>query len=130
MKRLQQVLLLLSSALLLLHSFVPHEHHSDMDSTTHQQEHREANSWLELLRLAFHADLAPNHLQDVPELPRAEWHCSQEQQQEQLLPLSYTLERLIFAVPKLPAPVIRPAVRLEHRFSTVPPPLRAPPSVA
>lgn len=127
MKLFNQVLLLLSSALLVLHSFVPHEHHSDMPTMEHEQQHRDASSWLEWLELAFHADLSPNHLQDIPELPTAEYQHSQ-QQQMQTVEVAALLH--LFATPTTAQPIVAVALNTQSRFSAFPPPLRAPPLFA
>lgn len=129
MRSFNQFLLLLASALLLLHSFVPHEHHADMTGTAHETEHRQADSLLDWLQLTFHADLAPNHLQEIPELPSAGWEYSA--QQEIALPLVLPSEKPVvrFSISQQTAFLPSPAP-LGTLGIALPPTLRAPPSLA
>jgi hypothetical protein len=44
----------LAAIIVLLHSFIPHHHHSELKSLDHLEEHKSANSIVDLLALAFH----------------------------------------------------------------------------
>lgn len=54
------------SALLivLLHSFIPHKHHSDLSSFENEQIHAEATGILDYLSLAFHFDTGGEQLEE------------------------------------------------------------------
>lgn len=44
----------LATIIVLLHSFVPHHHHSELITEDHIEEHEEASSLVDFLALAFH----------------------------------------------------------------------------
>lgn len=64
MKMVSKLGLLLSVSILLLHSFMPHQHHSEISEERHSLEHKDADSILDYLLLAFHANLGENHLEE------------------------------------------------------------------
>lgn len=61
---LKNIPLLISGSLLLLHAFIPHEHHSELDEIEHIQQHQQADGLFDLLQLVFHTDLGDEHLEN------------------------------------------------------------------
>jgi hypothetical protein len=54
----------LALSLLLLHSVIPHEHHSDMDDVLHYESHTCATSLFDLIQLSFHNNPGDHHLEE------------------------------------------------------------------
>lgn len=63
-KALKNILLILAAIIVLFHNIMPHEHHSQMDDAEDSIEHKEANSLLDYLQLAFHFDTGVDHLEN------------------------------------------------------------------
>lgn len=63
LKYLRNISLILAGALLLLHTFIPHHHHSELDEMEHYEQHQQADNLYDLLQLAFHVDLGSDHLE-------------------------------------------------------------------
>lgn len=63
LKNLRNISLILAGALLLLHTFIPHQHHSELDEIEHYEQHKQADNLYDLLQLAFHIDLGSDHLE-------------------------------------------------------------------
>ncbi|GEM_PF-948540 len=63
-KKMGHILIVLAAMLLLLHTLLPHEHHSELDAIEHFQAHQQASSIFDYLRLAFHFSPGQNHLED------------------------------------------------------------------
>lgn len=63
MKYLKNIFLLLAGCLLLLHSFIPHQHHSELSEEEHIEQHEEADDLFEFLQLVFHIDFGEDHLE-------------------------------------------------------------------
>lgn len=55
---------MLAGAILLMHSILPHEHHSELDENQHVEDHETASSLLDYIKLAFHLDPGQNHLEE------------------------------------------------------------------
>ena len=64
MKMISKVGLLLAASILMLHSLLPHEHHDEISAERHSYEQKGADSLLDHLLLAFHANLGENHLEE------------------------------------------------------------------
>lgn len=64
MKIMSKIGLLLAASILMLHSFLPHQHHNETADDRHFIEHDNADSILDYLKLAFHANLGENHLEE------------------------------------------------------------------
>jgi len=54
----------LAVSILMLHTFMPHDHHEDVDEISHVIEHETASSFFDFIGLAFHFSPSENHLQD------------------------------------------------------------------
>ncbi|MFT7034426.1 MAG: hypothetical protein ACJA2S_002940 [Cyclobacteriaceae bacterium] len=63
-KFIRNILILLAGAIFMLHTVLPHEHHSELKATEHEVQHETANSLLDFLKLAFHMDQGEGHLED------------------------------------------------------------------
>ena len=48
----------------MLHTVLPHEHHSELKSTEHEVQLETAISLLDFIKLAFHMDQGEGHLED------------------------------------------------------------------
>lgn len=64
MKIMSKIGLLVAASILMLHSFLPHQHHNEIADDRHFIEHDNADSILDYLKLAFHANLGENHLEE------------------------------------------------------------------
>ncbi|MEO9482455.1 MAG: hypothetical protein ABJG47_03380 [Ekhidna sp.] len=64
MRHFKTISLVLAGALLLLHTFIPHQHHSELDEAEHIEQHQQADDLFDLLQLVFHIDLGGDHLED------------------------------------------------------------------
>lgn len=47
-----------------MHSILPHQHHEEIGSTEHTEEHAEANDFLDYVFLMFHVDLGEGHMEN------------------------------------------------------------------
>lgn len=63
-KFIRNISILLAGAILMLHTVLPHEHHSELKATEHEVQHETAHSLLDFLKLAFHMDQGEGHLED------------------------------------------------------------------
>lgn len=63
MKFIRKISIILAGSILLMHSILPHEHHSELDVNQHVEEHETATSLLDFIKLAFHVDLGQDHLE-------------------------------------------------------------------
>jgi hypothetical protein len=50
--------------IILLHSFIPHKHHSDLTEVDHTSQHVEATSFLDIVALGFHVDHQDGELEE------------------------------------------------------------------
>lgn len=64
MKMIRNAALFVATALVLLHSIVPHVHHSDLTSSQDKHMHEEASSIMDFLALAFHLDHSDGNLEN------------------------------------------------------------------
>ncbi|MFY0652279.1 MAG: hypothetical protein JXQ96_09615 [Cyclobacteriaceae bacterium] len=62
-KTIRKISLILAGAILLLHTVLPHEHHSELDEAEHVTQHETATGWLDFIMLAFHLDQGEGHLE-------------------------------------------------------------------
>ena len=63
MKIVRFLFMVLATSLLMLHSFVPHEH-DRMAGIVHFHAHQSPTSLVDLIKLAFHENPGENHLED------------------------------------------------------------------
>ncbi len=54
----------MAGSLLLLHTFIPHEHHAEINQVERIQQHQQADDLFDLLQLVFHNDLGEEHLEN------------------------------------------------------------------
>ena len=64
MKVLRQISISLAGAILLLHSILPHKHHTELNALEHVTQHESATSLLDFIKLAFHLDQGEDHLEN------------------------------------------------------------------
>lgn len=64
MKRSGKIAMILAGVILLLHSFLPHNHHNEISEEEHLEVHEEASSILDYILLAFHNNPGKNHLEE------------------------------------------------------------------
>jgi hypothetical protein len=48
----------------MLHSVLPHQHHSDLEQTEHSQTHRQADGLMDFIKLIFHQDMGEGHMEN------------------------------------------------------------------
>lgn len=63
MKLINKISIIVAGSILLMHSILPHEHHSELDEEQHVVAHETATSLLDFIKLAFHVDLGEDHLE-------------------------------------------------------------------
>lgn len=63
MKLIRKISIILAGSILLMHSVLPHEHHSELNENQHVEAHDTATSLLDFIKLAFHVDLGQDHLE-------------------------------------------------------------------
>lgn len=63
MRVLKKISLLLAGLMLLLHTMLPHEHHTELNEAAHIVEHQTATGLLDFIKLAFHLDQGEGHLE-------------------------------------------------------------------
>lgn len=54
----------LATTILMLHSIIPHQHHSEISIVEDEHEHKSADGFLDLLSLALHTDQGDGHLEN------------------------------------------------------------------
>lgn len=64
MKLLAKIWITLSIGILLLHGFVPHQHHEVLTEIEHFRQHEEANSFFKKIILGFHINPGDGHLEE------------------------------------------------------------------
>jgi hypothetical protein len=64
MKILARVSVLVAGALLMFHTFVSHQHHSELNPKEHIGQHQSADSLFDFIKLALHLDQGEGHLED------------------------------------------------------------------
>ena len=64
MTHFKNIALIIAGSLLLLHSLIPHEHHSELDEIAHIEQHQEADDLFDFLKLVFHLDFGGEHLEN------------------------------------------------------------------
>ena len=64
MKALSKLSVVIAVSFLMLHTLLPHRHHSDLSSVEHIVEHESANSLMDYLKLALHLDQGKGHLEN------------------------------------------------------------------
>jgi hypothetical protein len=64
MKKIGNIFVIVAGALLLLHSLLPHAHHSQLNNEQHIEEQQTATSLFDYLQLAFHFNPGENHLEE------------------------------------------------------------------
>lgn len=64
MKLLRKSSIVLAGIILLLHTWLPHEHHTEIADGLHVGEQSKAENFVELLLWSFHLDQGPDHLED------------------------------------------------------------------
>ena len=55
--------ILLAGAILLLHTVLPHEHHSELNEVEHVAQHESAKGLLDFIKMAFHMDQGEGRLE-------------------------------------------------------------------
>lgn len=60
----RNMMLFIATTIVLLHSIIPHSHHSELSAEQHLQEHENASSILDYLSLAFHLDHEDGQFED------------------------------------------------------------------
>jgi len=68
LKIFNHILLFTAAVIILLHSFVPHEHHDEMGAELHQVEHENTDNFLGWIKTIFHNDLGEDHLENYEHL--------------------------------------------------------------
>ena len=63
MKLVKKISLILAGVILLLHSVLPHEHHSELNPEEHLAQHQAAKGLLDFIKLSFHIDQGEDHLE-------------------------------------------------------------------
>lgn len=63
MKLLRKISIAIAGTILLMHSVLPHEHHTELNDNQNIQAHERATSLLDFIKLAFHIDLGQDHLE-------------------------------------------------------------------
>ena len=58
------ILILMAGSILLLHTLMPHQHHSELEAKENFELHESARNWLDLIKLAFHLDQGDDHLEN------------------------------------------------------------------
>ena len=58
------IFLHVAMTIVLVHSFVPHQHHEELSIEEHNRQHREASGWIDYLLLAFHIGPNQGHLDE------------------------------------------------------------------
>lgn len=64
MKRAGKVAMFIAISILMLHTILPHQHHDQIPDDRHAFEHEQADSLLDYILLAFHANPGENHLEE------------------------------------------------------------------
>lgn len=64
MKFLARISVLLAGTLLMFHTFVPHQHHIELNAKEHLVQHNSAVSLFDFIKLALHLDQGEGHLED------------------------------------------------------------------
>jgi hypothetical protein len=64
MKFLGRISVLLAETLLMFHTFVPHQHHIELNAKEHIVQHKSADSLFDFIKLALHLDQGEGHLED------------------------------------------------------------------
>lgn len=64
MQRIRIITVFSALLIVLLHSFIPHKHHSEFSFTEHESVHQEASNIIDFLSLAFHVDHGEKHLEE------------------------------------------------------------------
>lgn len=64
MKMSGKIAMILAGVILLLHSFLPHNHHNEISEEEHLEVHEEASSVIDYILLAFHNNPGKNHLEE------------------------------------------------------------------
>ena len=63
MKLIRNISILLAGVILLLHTVLPHEHHSELNQEEHLAQHESAEGLLDFIKLTFHMDQGEDHLE-------------------------------------------------------------------
>ena len=63
MKLIRNIAVLLAGAILMLHNFLPHQHHSELSEEEHITQHETAENLYDFLQLIFHMDQGEAHLE-------------------------------------------------------------------
>lgn len=64
MKLLGKISVLFAGTLLILHGLLPHEHHDEMAGVEHFVAHKQVETWIDYLQVAFHFSPGDNHLEE------------------------------------------------------------------
>ena len=64
LKKVGNIIVIVAGAILLLHSLLPHAHHSQLNDEQHLEEQQSASSIFDYIQLAFHFDQGENHLEE------------------------------------------------------------------
>ncbi|MBR9920768.1 MAG: hypothetical protein GYB31_08005 [Bacteroidetes bacterium] len=62
-KKAGHILFFLAGLLLVLHNITPHFHHGELSEAMHEEDHKDADTLLDWIRLGFHNDLGEGHLE-------------------------------------------------------------------
>lgn len=76
MKTMGKIGMLIAISLLMLHSFMPHQHHNQISDEQHTLEHAAADSILDYILLAFHVSPGENHLEDFEKTSSTFYFCA------------------------------------------------------
>ncbi len=63
MKLIRKISLFLAGSILLLHTVLPHEHHSELSGKEHCEQHETAANLVDFIKLVFHMDQGEGHLE-------------------------------------------------------------------
>ena len=63
MNVIRNISVFVAGIILLLHTLLPHEHHSELNEKEHFEQHESASSLLDFIKLAFHMDQGDGHLE-------------------------------------------------------------------
>lgn len=61
---LRHLMMTIATTIVLLHSIIPHSHHSELTHEEHHRQHENASSILDFISLAFHLDHEDGQLEE------------------------------------------------------------------
>ncbi len=125
MRLVRWISVYMATAIVLLHSFIPHTHHSEVSITEDIRQHKDASSLLDYLALGFHMEHGDGQLCEFVSFDEVEVPAFQPL----LLPEGLKAVFEPEFIPDTPQPVVRNAVRIVQ--SCLPTTgLRGPPAIS